>query len=153
MSPTCPTNNAQQHRSKNVCRLYCRYCHSNVCTRGMRALLLADNRIELFSTDMPPMLRIQLVGVDYTTRSCRCKIRNVACLGCGNEIGYHITQPCAECLKACNNGHFWMFLTESVYPVEMKDPKSSAAVVWANLSPDIDLEECSAIGCQDTVCR
>ncbi|KAI9501920.1 protein FAM72, partial [Coemansia spiralis] len=115
-----PSNPTQQ-RTKSACQLYCRYCDNNVCTRGMRALLLADNRIELFSTDMPPMVKIQLVGTDYTTRSCRCKIRNVACLGCGNEIGYHITQPCNECLKACNNGHFWMFLTESVYPMEIRD--------------------------------
>ncbi|KAJ2871846.1 hypothetical protein GGH93_004489 [Coemansia aciculifera] len=120
----------------------------------MRALLLADNRIELFSTDMPPMVRVQLVGADYTTRSCRCKIRNVACLGCGNEIGYHITQPCTECLKACNNGHFWMFLTESVYPVEIKDHEvSSATMAWPVLQPELDLEDMSALSCRDAVCR
>ncbi|ORX70524.1 hypothetical protein DL89DRAFT_266727 [Linderina pennispora] len=153
MPPTCPPSNAHPSRSKSVCRLYCRYCHNNVCSRGMRALLLADNRIELFSTDMPPMLRIQLVGMDYTTRSCRCKIRNVACLGCGNEIGYHITQPCSECLKACNNGHFWMFLTESVYPVDLKDQKNSALMMWANIPQEYDLDECVAYGCRDTICR
>ncbi|KAJ1814863.1 hypothetical protein LPJ60_005908, partial [Coemansia sp. RSA 2675] len=54
MPPTCPSNNCQQQPAKSACRLFCRYCDNNVCTRGMRALLLADNRIELFSTDMPP---------------------------------------------------------------------------------------------------
>ncbi|KAJ2664738.1 hypothetical protein IWW48_000686 [Coemansia sp. RSA 1200] len=56
MPPSCPPSNPQQQRTKSACQLYCRYCHNNVCTRGMRALLLADNRIELFSTDMPPMV-------------------------------------------------------------------------------------------------
>ncbi|KAI7835106.1 protein FAM72 [Kickxella alabastrina] len=153
MSNTCPPSNTQQPRTKSACRLYCRYCHNNVCTRGMRALLLADNRIELFSTDMPPMMRIQLVGADYTTRSCRCKIRNVACLGCGNEIGYHITQPCSECLKACNNGHFWMFLTESVYPVELKDPKNCTAIAWLCHPQENEFDELSKLICRDAICR
>ena len=52
---------------------------------------------------------MQLVADDYMTRTCSCKIRDVACLGCGNVIGYHVTQPCEPCLGACNNGHFWMF--------------------------------------------
>ncbi|PVV01165.1 hypothetical protein BB560_004428, partial [Smittium megazygosporum] len=84
---------------------------------------IAKIMLELFSTDIPPMSRIHLIGPDYTTQSCRCKIKNVACLGCGNEIGYHITQPCAQCLKSCNNGHFWMFLTESVMAFEYKETK------------------------------
>ncbi|KAJ1668483.1 hypothetical protein EV178_000515 [Coemansia sp. RSA 1646] len=122
----------------------------------MRALLLADNRIELFSTDMPPMVKIQLVGTDYTTRSCRCKIRNVACLGCGNEIGYHITQPCPECLKACNNGHFWMFLTESVYPEEIRDTTPGPVPPWPSLQPELEVDEFNtsvAINYRDAVCR
>jgi hypothetical protein len=32
----------------------------------------------------------------------------------GNVIGYHVTQPCEVCLDSCNNGHFWMFLSEGV---------------------------------------
>ncbi|KAI9481861.1 protein FAM72A [Coemansia mojavensis] len=153
MAPTCPSSNPQQTRSKSICQLFCRYCQNNVCNKGMRALLLADNRIELFSTDMPPMMRIQLVGTDYTTRSCRCKIRNVACLGCGNEVGYHITQPCAECLKACNNGHFWMFLTENVYPIEIKTPETTTALPWPVHTSDIELDEPNLLSCQDAVCR
>ncbi|PIA15398.1 hypothetical protein COEREDRAFT_74847 [Coemansia reversa NRRL 1564] len=152
MPPTCPSSSPRQSRSKSACRLYCRYCHNNVCLKGMRALLLADNRIELFSTDMPPMLRIQLVGADYTTRSCRCNIRNVACLGCGNEVGYHITQPCTECLKACNNGHFWMFLTENVYPIEIKEIVQKTAFALPSHIPELEMEELSTL-CRDAVCR
>ncbi|KAI8584851.1 protein FAM72, partial [Geranomyces variabilis] len=63
-------------------------------------------QVELYSTDSPPS-KVQLVEHDYMTRNCRCRIRDVACLGCGNVIGYHVTQPCATCLSSCNNGHFW----------------------------------------------
>lgn len=43
-----------QFRAKAVCRLTCRSCLSDVCMRGMKAILLADSRIELYSTDRPP---------------------------------------------------------------------------------------------------
>jgi len=73
-----------------------------------------------------------MVGEDYMTSSCRCKVKDVACLGwyvhhflfsfthtkflmySGNVIGYHVTSPCERCLEACNNGHFWMFHSDGV---------------------------------------
>ncbi|KAG0311438.1 Protein fam72a [Dissophora globulifera] len=91
----------------------CRYCSAVVCLRGMKAMLLADTSVELYSTDHPPG-SVQLIDKDYTTSNCKCKIRDVACRVCGNVVGYHITQPCQQCLKAPNNGHFWMFHTEGV---------------------------------------
>ncbi|KAF9169360.1 Protein fam72a, partial [Mortierella sp. AD011] len=101
------------NQSKTVCRMDCRYCSAVICLRGMKAMLLADTTVELYSTDHPPG-SVQLIEKDYTTSNCRCKIRDVACRVCGNIIGYHITQPCQQCLKAPNNGHFWMFHTEGV---------------------------------------
>ncbi|KAG0260223.1 Protein fam72a [Mortierella polycephala] len=91
----------------------CRYCSAVVCLRGMKAMLLADTTVELYSTDYPPG-SVQLIDKDYTTSNCKCKIRDVACRVCGNVIGYHITQPCQQCLRAPNNGHFWMFHTDGV---------------------------------------
>ncbi|KAK3818871.1 MAG: FAM72 protein-domain-containing protein [Benniella sp.] len=85
-----------QFRAKAACRLTCKSCLADVCMRGMKAILLADSRVELYSTDRPPK----------GTRYCKCRIRDVACLGCGNTLGYHVTQPCESCLKACNNGCF-----------------------------------------------
>lgn len=38
---------------KPVYKLSCRHCHKLVCCRGMRAILLADSKIELYSTDIP----------------------------------------------------------------------------------------------------
>ncbi|KAF9918113.1 Protein fam72a, partial [Linnemannia zychae] len=102
-----------QFRAKAVCRLTCKSCLTDVCMRGMKAILLADSRIELYSTDRPPK-GVQLVYDDYRTRNCKCRIRDVACLGCGNTLGYHVTQPCESCLEACNNGHFWMFHSDGV---------------------------------------
>ncbi|KAG0003494.1 Protein fam72a [Entomortierella chlamydospora] len=101
------------NQSKTVCRMDCRYCSAVICLRGMKAMLLADTTVELYSTDHPPG-SVQLIEKDYTTSNCKCKIRDVACRVCGNIIGYHITQPCQQCLKAPNNGHFWMFHTEGV---------------------------------------
>ena len=38
-------------RSKAVCLLECGFCSSEICRRGMRAILLADTSVELYSTD------------------------------------------------------------------------------------------------------
>lgn len=38
-------------RSKAVCLLKCGFCSSEICRRGMRAILLADTSVELYSTD------------------------------------------------------------------------------------------------------
>ena len=74
-------------RSKAVCALNCQYCTSAICERGMKAILLADTKvtsidqIELYSTDLVNTGRVQLIGDDYTTKNCRCKIKDIACLG------------------------------------------------------------------------
>ncbi|EXX55481.1 hypothetical protein RirG_225130 [Rhizophagus irregularis DAOM 197198w] len=121
-------------RSKTVCKLNCAHCDNSVCARGMKAMLLADTRIELYSTDVPPFSYVvQLVGEDYMTQNCQCKIRDVACLTCGNVLGYHITQPCQQCMEACNNGHLWMFHTEAVTSEERLDPEGKKILLWAHL--------------------
>ena len=69
-----------QFRGKSVCRLLCASCDSKLCERGMRAILLGNIAIELYSTDIPP-LGVALVFNDYLTRNCACRIRDAACLG------------------------------------------------------------------------
>ncbi|KAJ3185359.1 Protein fam72a [Gaertneriomyces sp. JEL0708] len=136
-----------QFRTKVVCELACRHCSSNVCRRGMRAILLADMNIELFSTDIPPN-GVQLVNDDYHTRNCQCKIRDTACLGCGNIIGYHVTQPCEPCMDACNNGHFWMFHAEGVIGSERVD-LSGKRLLWASLArAEVDVPNDYEIVCR-----
>jgi hypothetical protein len=68
-------------RKKSVCILDCKFCKTDICQRGMKAILLADTRVELFSTDYIVPGRVQLVGNDYTTKNCHCRISDVACLG------------------------------------------------------------------------
>ncbi|KAJ2267304.1 hypothetical protein GGH14_006095, partial [Coemansia sp. RSA 370] len=63
--------------------------------------------------------------------------------------GYHITQPCAECLKACNNGHFWMFLTENVYPVEIKETPLSTTMSLPSHAAELEMDEYNALVCRD----
>ncbi|KAJ3000737.1 hypothetical protein HDV02_003539 [Globomyces sp. JEL0801] len=58
-----------QFRSKAVCGLSCNHCESNLCDRGMRAILLGNTTIELFSTDIPPF-GVALVDKDYFTKNC-----------------------------------------------------------------------------------
>ncbi|KAJ8327423.1 hypothetical protein QVD99_008037 [Batrachochytrium dendrobatidis] len=126
-------------RSKVVCILNCLHCSSQVCKRGMKAILLADTNIELFSTDAPPF-GVQLVYDDYLTRNCQCRIRDVACLGCGNVIGYHVTQPCGPCMDACNNGHFWMFHVTEVNSHERPSGQGSMSLVWSQI-PKADKDQ------------
>ncbi|KAI8072390.1 FAM72 protein-domain-containing protein [Gongronella butleri] len=117
---------------KLVYRLSCRHCEKNVCTRGMKAILLADMKVELYSTDTPSST-IHLMDKDYLTRTCHCRIRDVACLECGNIIGYHVVSPCRQCLSACNNGHFWMFHADACLAIERKDETGREFLVWSNL--------------------
>lgn len=99
----------------------------------MKAILLGDTRVELFSTDAPPQ-QTQLVERDYMTKNCRCRIRDVACLQCGNVVGYHVTQPCGSCLEACNNGHYWMFLSQEISSNERASPSGNGSLLWADIN-------------------
>jgi FAM72 protein len=53
-APRAGNVNRPQFRSKVVCVLECKHCTTEVCKRGMKAILLADINVELFSTDSPP---------------------------------------------------------------------------------------------------
>ncbi|KAJ1501537.1 Protein fam72b [Coelomomyces lativittatus] len=125
-----PLHTTPRFRSKPVCKLICRYCSAPVCHRGMKAILLADSGVELFSTDSPPPT-VGFIKEDYVTEKCMCRIRDIACLSCGNLVGYHVTQPCKACLASCNNGHFWMFHKEHVSFSERTIGNKS--LVWAEL--------------------
>lgn len=75
-----PPTEYTQFRSKAVCSVSCQHCNVNLCSRGMKAILLGDRKIELLSTDLPPS-SVQLLEGDYMTRNCCCRIRDVACVG------------------------------------------------------------------------
>lgn len=50
---TMSTSNAN-FKNKCVTQVNCIFCDSLLCKRGMKAVLLADTEVELFSTDIPP---------------------------------------------------------------------------------------------------
>ncbi|KAI8809697.1 FAM72 protein-domain-containing protein [Cladochytrium replicatum] len=150
VSYTPRTSVRPQFRSKVVCELACRHCQVIVCKRGMKAILLADTNVELYSTDSPPS-GVALVNDDYITRNCHCRIRDVACLGCGNVVGYHVTQPCETCLEACNNGHFWMFHVEQVSSSDRLDSSGTRSLLWAHLpraDRDFDMRDRYELMCR-----
>ncbi|XP_064606363.1 protein FAM72A-like isoform X2 [Liolophura sinensis] len=94
-------------RKKSVYRLECGFCVANLCSRGMRAVLLADTATEMYSTDDP--------------------------IKCGNIVGYHVCLPCRQCLLSCNNGHFWMFNSDAVSSFERLNSRGNEIQTWGTL--------------------
>ena len=122
-------------RNKIVYVLNCVSCSTILCTRAMRAILLADTKLELYSTDIPPA-SVHSLQHDSLTSGCQCRVRETACTGCGNSVGYQVSQPCDSCLSAKNNGHFWMFNSDAVSTQERKDPSGNGKpLYWASLTP------------------
>lgn len=118
---------------KLVHELKCVACDQGLCSRAMKALLLADTKTELYSTDVSPLKGCVPVAQPYATKSCDCKIQDVACTDCGSEVGYHVVQPCKSCLKACNNGHYWMFHGRAVRASERPNGTRTALLTWASI--------------------
>lgn len=65
--------------NKLVVELECHYCDTQICTRGMKAVLLADTKTELYSTDSAPLSTTAMVGEEYRTENCDCRISDIAC--------------------------------------------------------------------------
>ncbi|KAL8589394.1 hypothetical protein ACOMHN_021546 [Nucella lapillus] len=130
--------------SRIVYILECRACGEEVSRRAMRAILLADKRIELFSTDFPDCNAIGVVPDIFTTAHCYCKIQKIACRCCGSEVGYHVLTPCKKCLGSCNNGHFWMFDSDGVVSSGRMSVTDGDYIIWKNLLPpgEDDTLEC-----------
>ncbi|XP_053562576.1 protein FAM72A [Bombina bombina] len=124
---------------KNRCVfvLICRFCEQVLSVRGMKAVLLADTAQEMFSTDIPPVQAVDFVENCYSLEACRCKLKNLACLKCGNVVGYHVVSPCQTCLLSCNNSHFWMFPSKCVYSTNRMDCTGMRVLLWKDL-PDTD---------------
>ncbi|KAJ2000986.1 Crossover junction endonuclease mus81 [Coemansia thaxteri] len=52
---------------------------------------------------------------------CDCHVQDIACLGCGNVVGYYIHRPCFRCLaqrlriKQRGFQHLWTFYQDNVF--------------------------------------
>ncbi|KAE8623655.1 hypothetical protein XENTR_v10005687 [Xenopus tropicalis] len=133
------SNGTFTFKDRCVSVLCCRFCDQVLSIRGMRAQLLAGTDQEMFSTDIPPTKAVDFVGSCYFLEACKCKLKNIACLKCGNEVGYHVVAPCQHCLLSCNNGHFWMFQSKSVCGTARSDASGTNMLLWRDL-PDTDEE-------------
>ncbi|XP_006628526.1 protein FAM72A [Lepisosteus oculatus] len=132
-------------KNRCVTLVCCKFCDSLLCTRGMKAVLLSDTKVELFSTDIPPHSTVDFVASCYCTESCKCRLKDIACLKCGNVVGYHVVAPCKPCLLSCNNGHFWMFHSDSVSAVNRLDPSGLNLLLWGDL-PETESSEDEGTG-------
>ncbi|CAO3679965.1 unnamed protein product [Rhizopus stolonifer] len=139
---------SSEYQQKIVYRIECNCCHTVLSDRGMRAVLLSDRSSDLFSTDLVPDTTLSnntksvgFVNGDYTAFYCYCRLRDIACLVCGNPLGYQINLPCKLCLSQENNGHYWMFrrgaVREQVIFVEMSET-IAFPLYWAFVSATDD---------------
>ncbi|XP_072420036.1 protein FAM72A isoform X2 [Chiloscyllium punctatum] len=103
---------------------------------ALSVIFLQDSNCLQFSGEWA----VDFVGNCYLTESCKCKIKDIACLKCGNAVGYHVVVPCKPCLLSCNNGHFWMFHSQVIYAVNRLDSSGVDLLLWGNL-PDTEDEE------------
>ncbi|KAM7335888.1 hypothetical protein ACRRTK_004381 [Alexandromys fortis] len=108
------STNSCTFKDRCVSILCCKFCKQVLSSRGMKAVLLANTDIDLYSTDIPP--------TD------------------GNIVGYHVIVPCSSCLLSCNNGHFWMFHSQAVYGINRLDSTGVNFLLWGNLP---ETEECT----------
>ncbi|XP_047280385.1 protein FAM72C isoform X2 [Homo sapiens] len=76
-----------------------------------------------------PENAVDFTGRCYFTKICKCKLKDIACLKCGNIVVYHVIVPCSSCLLSCNNRHFWMFHSQAVYDINRLDSTASSSRV------------------------
>ncbi|XP_020139974.1 protein FAM72A isoform X2 [Microcebus murinus] len=72
--------NSCSFKDRCVSILCCKFCKQVLSSRGMKAVLLADTEIDLFSTDIPPTNAVDFIGRCYFTKICKCKLKDIACL-------------------------------------------------------------------------
>ncbi|KJE93801.1 FAM72A protein [Capsaspora owczarzaki ATCC 30864] len=119
--------------SELVVQLDCLYCSANITNRGMGGKLRAEPcNQELYSTDAEPS-SVALIGNARHAPTCRCLVRDAACLTCGNAVGYHVETPCTRCLGDCTNGHMWIFHSQCTIATIRQAPGQPAAMVWGRL--------------------
>ncbi|KAJ2611804.1 hypothetical protein H4S08_002992, partial [Coemansia sp. RSA 1365] len=121
----------------------------------MEAVVMARPAIRCFSTDLPPLgcdvihqpvappIADMIMDSGCNTYSslthharrfdlapsgpCDCHIQDIACLGCGNVVGYYIHRPCFRCLaqrlriKQRGFQHLWTFYQNNVIAVQREN--------------------------------
>ncbi|KAJ1992081.1 hypothetical protein GGI25_004332 [Coemansia spiralis] len=159
-------NTVRSESFQAVWKLYCKHCNVLWSSRGMEAVVMARPAIRCFSTDLPPLgcdvvhqpvaPAIESMIVDsgcHTCSSlvhharrfdlapsgpCDCHVQDIACLGCGNLVGYYIHRPCFRCLaqrlriKQRGFQHLWTFYQDNVVSVQ-RENEFGEPVGWEEL--------------------
>lgn len=146
------TEISPQYSSEPVHSLECTQCGSTVCRRGMSAVLLANSDVQLFSTDCPEIREVATTANLFQAENCECWLVNMACVQCGNCLGYNVRWPCRDCLSSSNNGHLWMFYVNSITSYERLDHKGEEVLSWGNLNAD-EIEYEQLLSSQETCNR
>ncbi|CAC5406945.1 Protein FAM72B,Protein FAM72A [Mytilus coruscus] len=141
-----------QYSNEPVFTLQCNQCESTVCRRGMSAVLLANAEVQLFSTDCPEICDVATTTNLFLAENCDCWLVNMACINCGNCLGYNVRVPCRDCLSSSNNGHLWMFYVGAVSSYERLNYKGEEVLLWGNLNEDEKKYE-QFLKDQDICCR
>ncbi|KAJ2864172.1 hypothetical protein FB639_005227, partial [Coemansia asiatica] len=149
-----------------VWKLYCKHCNVMWSCRGMEAVVMARPAIRCFSTDLPPLgcdivcqpvappISEMIMDSGCSTCSsithharrfdlapsgpCDCHVQDIACLGCGNIVGYYIHRPCFRCLaqrlriKQRGFQHLWTFYQDNVVAVQ-RENEFGELVGWEEL--------------------
>ena len=116
--------------------LSCAECGVVLTERGMTVRLLAEDSIQLYSTDLATG-NVAEVGDIRGAEHCACGIRDVACRACGGHtvVGYHVVDACPECLsEPSNNHHYWMFHAENV-------SSSPSGLSWGELGSHLSQDQ------------
>ncbi|OIR56272.1 MAG: uncharacterized protein A8A55_2983 [Amphiamblys sp. WSBS2006] len=118
---------------QRVCSLSCCYCGNMLTRFAMLATSISDPSQDMFSTyritpSVVPVYRAK-------NRECRCVTMETACRGCGNQVGYHIEQPCRQCTVEENNGHMWIFCQEYVTKRDTLSAQTKEQLYWPVSGP------------------
>jgi hypothetical protein len=140
-SPSTSTEapNQDDDSSRNAYTLSCRFCANVLTKRGMRARLVADARVHIWSTDEHPRYHpcgrsidssVKMVGQKYATTTCQCQLMyipksggwvaddsDIACARCETVVGYHIagSQPCDTCSRSNHNAHYHLLRSRNYW--------------------------------------
>lgn len=94
--------------NEDAYELSCVECRTALVSLGYKSSLLSNGKINVYSTNIYS-IKIREVYDYFATKNCCCTIIDVACTSCGNIIGYHVVQPCRQCLNSDTNGNMWIF--------------------------------------------
>ena len=103
-------------------KIYCGECKHILNRYGTLSNLISNPSLKIITSNRISNT-IGTINEPYSVKCCRCIVKDLGCLRCGNIIGYNIVQPCNGCLRARNNGHLWLFHIQCVLFVENKDPQ------------------------------